>query len=100
MEFYSLALIISSILTSLLTEAFKQLFSENKISYKPNILAAVMSVIVTFLMILGYIIYTGILVTPQTIVTAITLIILSFLCATLGYDKVIQTLNQIGKRNG
>lgn len=59
-----------------------------------------MSVVVTFLMILGYIIYTGILVTPQTIVTAVTLIILSFLCATLGYDKVIQTLKQVGKRNG
>ena len=49
----------------------------------------------------GYILLTGIGFNAQTIVYAITLIFLSWLCSMVGYDKVAQTITQIksGKEN-
>lgn len=94
MEIYATALVICSLMTSLITEAIKKLFSESKITYKPNILAAIVSVVVSILLVIGYVIYMELEVTSQIVVSSIALTILSFLCATVGYDKVIQTINQ------
>lgn len=94
-ELFSTALVIVSILTSLITEALKKIFDEIEIDYKPNILAAIVSVFVSIMTVVGYTLYMGIAFSVQVVVLAIVLVILSFLCATVGYDKVIQTINQI-----
>lgn len=98
MEIFSIALVVTSLFTSLMTEAVKKILDEFKIKYLPNILAAIMSIFVSIAVIEGYILFTGIAVTNQIIVQGVTLVVLSFLCATVGYDKVIQTINQAVKK--
>ena len=83
-------------MTSLITEAVKKAFQVKR----PNIVALIVSIIVGAGVPCGYIIITPELVmTVQDIVYVIALIVLTWLCSTLGYDKVIQTLAQIGGKD-
>jgi len=94
-ELFATALVVVSVLTSLMVEAVKKILDEKKVEYKPNILAMITSVIISVAVIIGYVLYSGIAFTVQVAVVGVALVVLSFLCATLGYDKVIQTINQI-----
>lgn len=98
MDSFEVAVVIVALFTSLLTEAFKSIFDETGFNYKPNILAAIISVVVSVIYVISYVMYFGIAVTNQVIVLGITLVVLSFLCATVGYDKVKQTVDQILKK--
>ena len=87
------ALALISILTSLTVEAIKKLAGDMVKSY--NLLAAILSVILTVAVSLGYLIYTGTMFTPQIGVIMVALVFLSFLSSTVGFDKVKQMLEQI-----
>jgi hypothetical protein len=43
--------------------------------------------------------FTGIAITAQVIIMLIVLVLMSWLCAMVGYDKVIQSLNQFKNIN-
>lgn len=90
------ALAIISVLTTLTVEAIKTVLDERKKSYSSNVLAICVSIGITLIGSILYIIYDSVPVTPQIIVTIIALIYLSFLTATVGFDKVKQLLKQIG----
>ena len=94
-ELFATALVMVSVITSLMTEAIKKLLDEAGKEYKPNILAVIISAIVSVMTIVGYVLYTGMAFTVQVAVVGVALIVLSFLCATVGYDKVMQTIAQI-----
>lgn len=96
-EFIFIALTVISVLTSLTTEGIKKLLDEQKIKYAPNLLAAAVSVIFTILASVCYVVYTGEGVTAQIIIECVVMVFLSFLIATVGYDKVIQAIGQIKK---
>lgn len=85
-----------SVLTSLTVQALKKLLDEKQVKYSSNILAMIVSVILTILVSICYIIYTTVPVTPQVVITIIALTFLSFLTSTVGYDKVMQMLKQLG----
>lgn len=87
------ALAAISVLTSLTVEALKKLLGDKIKSY--NLLAAIVSIVLTIAVSLGYLIYTGTTFTAQIGVIMAALVFLSFLAATVGYDKVIQMLKQI-----
>lgn len=87
------ALALISVLTSLTVEALKKLLGENIKSY--NLLAAIVSVILTIAISIGYLVYTGTMLTAQIVVVIVALMFLSFLASTVGYDKVVQMLKQI-----
>ena len=87
------ALALISVLTSLTVEALKKLLGDKIKSY--NLLAAIVSVVLTILVSVGYLIYTGTTFTAQIGVIMAALVVLSFLAATVGYDKVMQMLKQI-----
>ena len=87
------ALALISVLTSLTVEALKKLLGEAKGSY--NLLAAIVAVVLTIAVSVGYLIYTGTAFTAQIGVIMAALVFLSFLASTVGYDKVIQMLKQI-----
>ena len=87
------ALAAISVLTSLTVEALKKLLGDKIKSY--NLLAAIVSVVLTILVSVGYLIYTGTTFTAQIGVIMAALVFLSFLAATVGYDKVVQMLKQI-----
>lgn len=64
--------------------------------YSSNVLAAIVAVITAGSICAGYIILNSIALTPQIWVYIVAIVVLTWLCATLGYDKVIQTLKQLG----
>lgn len=87
------ALALISAMTSLTVEALKKLLGEKIKSY--NLLAAIVAIVLTILVSIGYLIYTGTAFTAQIGVIMAALVFLSFLAATVGYDKVMQMLRQI-----
>lgn len=87
------ALAIISVLTSLTVEALKKLIGDAINSY--NLLAAIVSVVLTIAVSIGYLVYTGTIFTAQIAVIIIALTFLSFLASTVGYDKVVQMIKQI-----
>ena len=95
-EFILGALTVISILTSLTVEAIKKLLNEKQVEYSSNLLAVIVSVVLTIVVSVGYILYFAIPVTIQVIITVIALAFLSFLVATVGYDKVKQMWQQLG----
>ncbi len=82
-----------SIVTGLLTQGVKVVLDELNISYKSNILAGIVSVLVgLFTFVLSQ---DGIEWTFSMVISLIAFIVASWLCAMLGYDKVVQTLTQV-----
>ena len=89
------ALAAISVLTSLTVEALKKLLGEKIKSY--NLLAAIVSVVLTIAVSIGYIAYTGTTFTTQILVIIIALVFLSFLSSTVGFDKIKQLIEQLAR---
>jgi len=90
------ALVAIAVFTSLTVEGIKKILDELGKKYSANILAAIVAVVLTIAASAGYIIYTSTPLTPQVFVEAVAMTFLAFLCATVGYDKVVQAIKQIG----
>lgn len=80
-------------LTGLVTEAIKKMLGDRK--YSANLIAAIVSVVVAALICAGYIILTDTILTPKVWVYIVALVILSWLCAMVGFDKIKQTVLQL-----
>lgn len=91
---FMLGVLITSTLTSLATEAVKKLLAEHSKNYYANTLAGIVSVILSVAIGIGYMMLSSISFTSQTIVYLIALVFISWLCAMVGYDKVVQTISQ------
>lgn len=91
---FLLGLMITSTLTGLVTEAVKKIMVEHKKTYYANTLAGVASLFVSGGISVGYILINEIGFTTQTIIYCIALLFMSWLCAMVGYDKVIQAISQ------
>lgn len=101
LTFLSCALLAISVLTNFTVEAIKKFLDESNATYSSNLLAAVISVIAALITSIVYIIANGISFSLLVGIQIVILMYLSFLTSTLGYDKVIQMLEQINiaKRN-
>lgn len=84
-----------SLLTSLVVEAIKKMFEHSGTGSRPNVLAAIVSVVLSVVCYWGYTIYMETAFTAQGAVFLLALVMASWLSAMLGYDKVIQTVKQI-----
>lgn len=93
-EIFIQALLLVSLLTTATVEGLKKLLDENKIAYKPTILAVIVSACLSIAVTVGYLVYTATPFSPQIAVLGLSLIFLSFLCATNGYDKIKEILDQ------
>jgi hypothetical protein len=91
------ALALISVLTSLTVEAIKKILNEKQVEYSSNLLAVIVSTILTVALCVGYTLYFGEPFTIQKVIIMIALTFLSFLSATVSFDKVKQALQQIGK---
>lgn len=96
-EVFLLGLMIVSTLTSLVTEAVKKILTEYNISYRANTLAGIVSAVLSASIGTGYTLIVGNSFTAQTIVCIVALVFLSWLCAMVGYDKVIGMFKTIDK---
>ena len=91
---FMLGVLITSTLTGLATEAIKKLLAEHSKNYYANTLAGIVSVILSVAIGIGYMMLSSISFTSQTIVYLIALVFISWLCAMVGYDKVVQAIGQ------
>ena len=91
------ALALISVLTSLTVEAIKKILNEKQVEYSSNLLAVIVSTILTVALCVGYTLYFGEPFTIQKVIIMIALTFLSFLSATVGYDKVKMLIEQLGK---
>ncbi|MCD7927919.1 MAG: aminopeptidase [Oscillospiraceae bacterium] len=96
-EIILFGMLIVSTLTGLATEALKKLLTEYNRSYHANMLADGVSLVISVAVVIGYVVLTETPWSGQIIVTGVVLVFLSWLCAMVGYDKVIQTISQIKK---
>lgn len=99
LQVFLMMLLIASTLTGLATEAVKVWLTERNKKYYANALAGYVSIVVSALVGVIYIIMTEATFTSQMVVFLITLVFLSWLAAMVGYDKVIQTITQFKINN-
>lgn len=90
-------LALISVLTSLTVEGLKKILDEKGFTYSSNLLAVIVSAVLTVAMCVGYVLYSGVPFTIQTVIIMIALVFLSFLSSTVGYDKVKMLIEQLGK---
>ena len=91
---FMLGVLITSTLTGLATEAIKKLLAEHSKNYYANTLAGIVSVILSVAIGIGYMMLSSISFNSQTVVYLVALIFISWLCAMVGYDKVVQAISQ------
>ena len=93
-------LLVVSVLTSVTVQGVKKILDDKQKKYSSNILAAIVAVILSVGLSIGYILYSGMPVDAKVIVEIVGLCYFSFLGSTIGYDKVIQAIKQIASISG
>ena len=93
-ELFLIGLLVISTLTGLATEAVKNILKEYNKSYRANTLAGFVSLIISLAVGIAYTILTNTTFTAQTIVYLVMMVFMSWLCAMVGYDKVVQAISQ------
>ena len=88
-DVFLIGLMVISTLTGLVTEAIKKILVELNVGYHSNLLAGIVSTILSGAIGVGYVILTDLNFTAQIIVCIIALVFMGWLCAMVGYDKVI-----------
>lgn len=94
-ELFLIGLTICSLSTGLVVEAIKKMLNSSHINYNSNIIAAICSIIVATIVTTVYAINAHIIINVIYVTNSIVLVILSWLCSMVGYDKVVQTIKQI-----
>lgn len=100
LQFIFIMLFIVSVLTSLTVQGIKSLCKKYNANYSANILAVVVSAVISFGTMVLYCVYFEKPPDNQIVVETVILIFFSFLTATNGYDKVVQTIKQIKDKMG
>lgn len=96
-DVFLLGLMIVSTVTGLATEAVKKILTEHNVAYHANTLAGVVSAALSVMIGVGYILLSGGEFTAKAIVCIIALVFMSWLCAMVGYDKVIAMIKTTKK---
>ena len=96
-EVFLIGLSIVSVLTGVVTEAVKHVLAACKKNYQANVLSGIVAALLSAAIGIGYVILVSCSFTPQVIVCIIALAFMSWLSAMVGYDKVIQIINQFKK---
>lgn len=94
-ELFMVLLFAVSVLNGLFTEAVKKILKEKKVNYSANTISGCIAVILSIVVCVCYVIMTGTVVNAQLIIWLVALVLLSWLAAMVGYDKVIQAVTQI-----
>ena len=94
LQVFLMLLLIVSVLTGLTVEGVKKLLDERGKTYHANAMAGIVSVGLSVLVGVGYEILISGNLTATIAVYLIALVFLSWLCAMVGYDKVIQAISQ------
>ena len=94
-EVFMTMLFAVSVVNSLLTEAVKQVFDEFEKTYSSNIIAGIVSVVVGGFICYSHAMFSGVEPNHLLFITYIAFVVMSWVCAMVGYDKVMQAVKQI-----
>ena len=94
-ELFMVLLFAVSVLNGLFTEAVKKILKEKKVNYSANTITGCIAIVLSIAVGVCYVIMTGAVVNAQLIIWLVALVLLSWLAAMVGYDKVIQAITQI-----
>lgn len=94
-EHFLMLLAAFSIVTSLFTEAVKK-FTSEKTNLASNVIVLFVSLFVGGFGMSFYYVLSDISITPKNVICIILMICANWLCSMLGYDKVLQSIKQIG----
>lgn len=97
-ETFLILLTALSIVTGLVTEGMKKLFDSVQAVYASNIMALCVAVVVGGAGTAIFYIVNGIAFTSLNVICLILMMGANWLGAMLGYDKVIQAINQISNK--
>lgn len=100
LQTFLLGLLIISTITSLTTEAVKKILTDCGKTYYSNVLAGVVALVISIAVGICYVLLNNLTFTTSVIIYIIALVFLSWLCAMVGYDKVIQAIGQLENTNG
>ena len=89
-------LAVFSTVTSICTEGVKKILNEMNVAYASNLLASIIACIVGIGGTAAYYILFGVAFTPANIVFMILMSVATAFGAMVGYDKVVQAIEQIG----
>ena len=89
-------LFITSVITALTTEAVKKILGELKVSYYSNTVSGIIALIISVSIGVGHAIINKTGFGPEVIDYISGHTYMSWLCAMVGYDKVIQAIQQMG----
>lgn len=96
-EIFMMGLLLVSVLTGLFMEAIKGWLLERGKKFYYNALAGYVAAVLSVLVSAGYLIITETAFNLKMAVYLIALVLLSWLAAMVGYDKVIQSITQFKK---
>lgn len=88
---------IVAILTSVTTEAAKKILNGLSIKYSSDVLAGLLSIFFSVIIEIYLVNVNGSEIGFRTLSEGVSLVFLSFLGATLGYDKAIEALSQLSQ---
>jgi hypothetical protein len=88
-------IVVFAMAVSLLTEAVKKFFEGSKITYSSNVIVLIVSAIVGIGGTAMAYITLGIAFTTSNIIAMVLMAVAVWVGAMLGYDKVIQMIEQI-----
>lgn len=97
-EVFLIGLLAVSTLTGLATEAIKLILAEHNVKYHSNTLSGIVALVLSVVVGICYIVFTGITFSAQIVVALVALVFGSWLCAMVGYDKVVQIITQFKKK--
>lgn len=83
-----------SAVTSLVTEAVKKVLNDRNASCHTNTLTGIIALVISSASGIGYVLISGMEFTSSTIVSIVGFAFMSWLCAMVGYDKIVQTIGQ------
>lgn len=94
---FMVMLLACSLLTTLTVEGIKNMTKDIPMRFGNNIVAAGVAIILALAISCGYNAYMAFAFDAKFWIAVCGLVFLSWLCAMVGYDKVIQALAQLGK---
>lgn len=91
-------LTICASVTSLITEAVKKVFDKEKYQYSTNVIVLIVAMFVGVTSCLVFYNTNGIKLDVMNFLYMLFMGIANWIGATIGYDKVLQTIKQIGEK--
>jgi len=88
-------LTVGSIISSLLTEAIKKAYANAGKEYSANVIALVDAFVIGGGVTSAVYMLMGIPWTVNNVICLVGMIVTTWICSMIGYDKVIQAANQI-----